>query len=604
MKIRRKLSVKLMISYLVIVIMSVTMLYVTTVIISTKSFEKQAIEHNMTMIRRIRDAYEEKCRNLKNAIANLYTTSLTSDVKSDIWKLLLEESEQIRIYDYMQYRSTLISYLRENCLTIDNDLMFASVIDLDANKVFTDSKVSFYLDDMVQSEVLRDAERTDQFNQKRIHFVETMEGAYDKIALMYYQIVDPQEYKRVIGYMVFGFAPEAMENTYNSYQDSKLGDIMIISDSGEFIFDSDESYAYPEGIGFSDIQEVREGNRRFEDQVVNVVYEPDYGFYVISIIDPNDLDTLNTPIKTVAYIGGILFVAFAVLFSMITSNNLTKRINQVQKAMLLVQEGDLSSRANISGNDEIREIGDRFDLMCESLESYIQREYIYQMRQKEAQIFALQSQVNPHFLYNALEAIRMKAVMANDVDVSKMVLSLANIFRNNIKSDMVISLRQEINNCASFLELYNIRYDYGIELICTFDEQVSRAGIIRHLIQPILENAIVHGFDLNRQDNVIEIDGRIEGEYLVLHLQDNGKGIDDTRLEELRMNIQNTGRSTFSLESNSVGLVNVHERIQLAFGKECGLEIISEKGRGTTVTIRILYKTIEELRKDVQRTGS
>ena len=591
-----------MISYLVIVVMSLTMLYITTLTMTSKRIEEQAIEHNMTMIEKVSDGFYAKCKGMKNAISLLYTTSLTTNVKTDIWKLMRSEDD-LNTIEYMNYRSTLVSYLRENCLALDNDLMLASVIKSDNNKVFTDSNIADFLDDTIRSAVLKDISENEE--KQRIYYTSAFEGGYDKVVLMYYSLGNPDDISKTLGYMVFAYAPDSFKNIYNTYTSTKLGQILIISNQGEVLFDSEERYygeLYPD---MKTIIELESGSERVDEGVMNVVHQEDYDFYVVSIIDNDELKVISNPIKTAALISGVLFLMFAALFAVLTSHSLTKRIKVLLKAMNIVKKGDLQARANLDGNDEIREIGDSFDEMCKSLENYIQREYIYQMRQKEAQVFALQNQVNPHFLYNALEAIRMKAVMANDTDVSKMVVCLANIFRNNIKSDMVISLRQEIANCRSFLEFYNLRYDYGIEIICNIDDANYRTGILRHMIQPILENSIVHGLDLNRQDNLIIIEAFRSGEYLIVQISDSGKGILPESLEKLNMKIDMGCEDvSFATKTDSIGIVNAHERIQLIYGKECGLSVESVVNQGTCVTMKIKNKTVEELKKDVQRADS
>lgn len=608
----RKLTFKLLSSYLIIVIMSISVLYVTTVIIITRSFEKQAISHNMAMIQQISDVFYLKSKNLKNAVAQLYASSTTSNTKSDIWALLKTESRELPYGDYKRFRLGLLTFLNENCLGIDNDLLYVGVLQVDSQKgskknnvvksIYSESNVTFFLDDIISEKT--NASIADQYDVERIHYVGAFEGAYDHLFLMYYQLVDPMDISKVIGYMVYAYQPDVLKNSYRTYSQNKIGKIMILTNTGSVIFDSEEQYnesIYPE---FEEIQRIKNGSGRVGDHLINVVYQKTYDYYVVSIINDTELNQIKKPIRTIAIIGIVLFVILAVLFSTFTSLSLTKRVNVLLKTMIKVKNGDLNARANLDGSDEIHEIGEQFNLMCQSIENYIEREYLYQMRQKEAQIIALQSQVNPHFLYNALEAIRMKAILADDVDVSRMVVCLADIFRSNIKSEMVISVRQEIANCNSFLEFYNIRYDYGIELICDIDDSIYRCSVIRHLLQPIIENSIVHGLDLNRQDNILMIKASIyENEFIDFDITDNGKGIELRRLEQIQKCIsESRERNVLVTPNKSVGIVNVHERIQLIYGNECGLTIGNRvDALGTCVKIRIRFKTIEELKKDVQR---
>lgn len=591
-----KLYTKLVISYLFIVIMSVLTLYVAISEINVRSIQKQAIEHNRAMLLSVSEEYKQKCKNLKNAVVRLYMDSLTSSTKADIWKIL---EDDIDMMEYKECKTSALTYLRESSLDEDSNLLAASIYRVDDSIIITETNSPFYFDKLI----IENIDKDNYDKTKRIHFIGTIEGGYDKLVILYYQLLDRNNYNDVIGYMAYCYAPEAIKNAYSSYEDTKIGDILIISDRGDVLFDSSgKNY----GNTFSEMDILLNNKNSIvytKDSIMNVIYQPDYGYYVVGIMEEKDFSEINSPARNIMLISIVIFSVLAGIFSLIISKNMTARTSKLIVTMEQVKKGDLSARANIKGNDEIKALGDYFDDTCMALENHINREYIAQMKQKEAQIYALQNQINPHFLYNALESVRMKAVMNDDEDVGQMIVYLADIFRNNIKSNMVIMLQQEIENCKSFFEFYNIRYDYRVELIYAIDNKFMKCGIMRHMLQPILENAVVHGIDLSKMDNEIEIYVTGDGDYLEIQVSDNGKGMKKEVLEELQeglSNHQDSRKDTFVSRSGNLGLVNVNERIKLVYGSDCGITVSSIQGEGTLVKVKIRQMTVEELERNVK----
>ena len=598
----QKLYTKLVISYLLIVIMSVTMLYVAISEINVQSIQKQAIEHNQAMLTSVCDAYKLKCKNLKTAVVKLYMDSLTSSVKSDIWKILDRKVENSETMEYKACKTSAMAYLREESLSEDSDLLAASIVMLDDGDIITETSSPFYLDKLILNSI---DSKNEYDKTERIHFVGPLEGGYDKLVILYYQLVDRNNHNNTIGYMAYCYAPEAIKDTYSAYAETQIGDVLIISEKGEVLFDSSYTY-YGSLFPQMDILRKNRGTTvRLEDSIMNVIHQPAYGFYVVGIIDEGDFDAINRPVRTIMMISIIVFTFIAVIFSVVFSRNMSVRTGKMITAMEQVKRGNLSVRADIGGNDEIKALGDYFDETCVALENYINREYVAQMRQKEAQIYALQNQINPHFLYNALESVRMKAIMNNDEDVSQMIVCLADIFRNNIKSQMVIRLQQELENCKSFLEFYNIRYDYRVELVSDIEKRYLKCGVLRHMLQPILENAIVHGLDLSKENNEIEIAVKGEDDYLEITISDNGKGMKPDQLQTLQGALSGNvepQRNIFETTNGNLGLVNVNERIKLVYGKEFGIRINSIQGEGTVVSVKIKQVSVEELINNVQGT--
>lgn len=281
----------------------------------------------------------------------------------------------------------------------------------------------------------------------------------------------------------------------------------------------------------------------------------------------------------VAVILGILCIGYYV-------RRLTTRVGSILNAMNEVTTGDLQVRLPVNNSkDELDMIACNFNDMCEKLELYIQKSYLAEIEQKNAQMQALQSQINPHFLYNTLEAIRMKAICNGDREVGKMLYSMVGLFRSQLKEADVITLGQELDYCKQYLELFMYRYPGIFQYHVECCPELLSLPIIKFVLQPIAENYFIHGIDRERQDNEVWVRAEKQGENLFLYVEDNGYGMEEQEIEkknrELRENLPDRG------EKKSIGITNVNRRIKAVYGDAYGISIESGNPKGLRVTITI-----------------
>ncbi|OPZ84310.1 MAG: putative sensor-like histidine kinase [Firmicutes bacterium ADurb.Bin419] len=262
-----------------------------------------------------------------------------------------------------------------------------------------------------------------------------------------------------------------------------------------------------------------------------------------------------------------------------------------------INSGNLSGRIAVKNKyDEISEIANSFNNMCDNLNEYIEKVYISDIRQKQAQLKALQAQINPHFLYNTLESIRMRALVNGSKDVAEMIYLLSSLFRNSVKERPIVNICEEIKYCKMYLELFNMRFMDNINVTFDVKEDVLNFGIMKHSIQPIIENYIIHGIDTQRSDNLLTIRIFKHDSDIYTYVIDNGNGIEEEKLKKIMQSLESP-----NLTNNSgLGLSNVNERIRLLFGNRYGIDIFSEYGKGTVVLLRIAAKAREELEDHVQ----
>ncbi len=195
---------------------------------------------------------------------------------------------------------------------------------------------------------------------------------------------------------------------------------------------------------------------------------------------------------------------------------------------------------------------------------------------------ALQSQINPHFLYNTLEAIRMKAICNGDREVGRMLYSMAALFQSQLKAADVITLAQELHYAKKYMELFEYRYHDKFTWEVRCGDGYLQVPVIKFVVQPVLENYFAHGIRLEADDNHVGILVRREGELLCIEVADNGRGMDAQEMAE-----KNAALRADELDIHkSMGLGNVNRRLKAVYGACCGLSLSENETGGITVTLK------------------
>lgn len=367
--------------------------------------------------------------------------------------------------------------------------------------------------------------------------------------------------------------------------------VLILDEADRIVYDTEEENILKlvEQSGFNMPELTRSENKssiqingeKFLIDTVNSVSE---SLKLVRII-PEDKLFVNLKIMQQQFLLLILISVFlSLLLSIYLTYGITKPMKRLISTMRVVEKGDLSIRFSVRQKDEIGLLGRSFNKMIRKIEKLINIVYISQIRKKEAELDALQTQINPHFIYNTLESIRMMAELNDDAETSRMTFMLARLLRYSISTKkQKVTVKQEVEHLNNYLELQNMRFEDKFQLVVDLDEELYHAGIIKLVFQPVVENAIVHGFEGIEGKGVIRISGRHEEGRIVLCIEDNGKGIPAEQLEELNRKINDFSQNDG--EKGSIGLKNVNERIQLHYGESFGIRLCSEPDKGTVVIL-------------------
>ncbi len=259
----------------------------------------------------------------------------------------------------------------------------------------------------------------------------------------------------------------------------------------------------------------------------------------------------------------------------------TKIIDVMVDAFNCVQKGQLDTCLNISTNDEFEIIGDAYNLMLESIKSLIHRNDIQVRETTLSQIKQLESQFNPHFLFNTLENVRFMVRM-NPLVADKMIVCLSNLLRYSIQNNNdAVTVRDDVNYTQNYLTILTYRFGDRFHYKLNIQKETEECIIPRLIFQPLIENAVKYGFG-DRENLTVQIKARFLGDDLIIIIYDDGVGIQPKLLAKINKNLRNTSNKT-----NHIGLHNVNRRITLMYGEEYGLEVKSQQGAGTVVRLRL-----------------
>lgn len=373
-------------------------------------------------------------------------------------------------------------------------------------------------------------------------------------------------------------------------QDMSLGvneSFCIIDENGRSICsmdDSPEEHAAGHLLPFLPSMTQEKGSLRDAGQYVVYNKLDNCGWNVAALAGRDSI--LKNLDSTRRYIVVFLSGTFLVLLCLYSYfvKRVRKPVEQLEHGMLEIQKGNLGSRIDVGPRaDEIGVLAAGLNNMAQELEVYIKKVYVAEIRQRDAELDALKSQIKPHYLYNTLEIIRMTALEHDDRETSRMVESLSRQLKYLIgyNSDMV-PLRKEIENIREYFYIMRIRYENRIQLEVSVDEDVMDASIIKLSLQPIVENAVKHGLRPKKGSGTVRIEAHRQGTGLEVIVMDDGVGMKPEALEALNLSLNQEEMGVQTDEGwQHVGIKNAYDRIQKNFGGEYGLEIMSTEGTGT-----------------------
>lgn len=276
----------------------------------------------------------------------------------------------------------------------------------------------------------------------------------------------------------------------------------------------------------------------------------------------------------------VILICTALLLAMswMFSNAFVKRIHELNQKIDLVRRGDMQVEITSPYTDEIGQLTSKFGEMLANINRLIAEAYQSKLTQKEAELKALQAQINPHFLYNTLSIINWKAIEIDADEISRLTVNVSNFYRSVLnRGKNLLTIRDELENMKIYIDIKLIMNNYCFDVVYDIDEEVLGYKTINIILQPIVENAIVHGIEKNEGvRGLLKISCRAEEDVIRFCIEDNGVGMEEE-----------TAEAVLTKNTTGYGLKNVNDRLKIFFGQQYGIEIASRYGKGTGITVAI-----------------
>lgn len=387
--------------------------------------------------------------------------------------------------------------------------------------------------------------------------------------------------RKLLGVLVLELDPRLYSNTLNI----SSSPFFVLDPSDRIIFSNYVSQVgSPISAQFGGVDFRDHSLLTYCDTEYTVSYQSSsYGFTLLQLHDYHALTrgiwNSLLPLLFTSMICLFTFIVLSILFS----RKMIRPIHQLQKSLHAMENGDLTHKVNIQSHDEIGSLAHSFNIMLDRLNLYIETAYREKLHTLDAEFRALQSQINPHFLYNSLESINSLALLHGEDQISEMTCALADMFRYvTAQSDPIVSVKQELIHVQNYLTLQNLRFNDHIIFDMDLDEAVLSCRIPKMSLQPLIENCFRHAWSSTIPILRITLSGIYDGEGYAISVIDNGCGISAEALQALRHTLTDSNPDS---HRTSIGLCNINQRLQLLSHNSAYLTIDSTPGQGTTVTI-------------------
>ncbi|MGG1555858.1 sensor histidine kinase [Paenibacillus ferrarius] len=379
--------------------------------------------------------------------------------------------------------------------------------------------------------------------------------------------------------------------------------LYILNSRNEVIASNNSNFR---GILFKDILSVDRSsltngvktNLNGEDVIVQEKgLEQADGWRIVSIIPVRELTTDMNDMKSMSIIAGVGISLSMLLMGYFFLNNLTRPVMGLVADMKRIGTRDRGFRIKVRSTNEVGALAYDINSMIDQMEEMSgnilntqARLYESELSKKQAEFSALQSQINPHFLYNTLNCISSIGLEYGSKEIAQITSSMSKIFRYSIKKDELVLIGEEVQCVQAYLNIISIRYENKFSMEVHVDEPLLEMKTPKMILQPIVENSVYHGLERMDAEGQLSVRGYIDvNGDVCFQVADTGRGLDPDELERLRekLNMDYAERVSSRPDGTSIGLSNIHNRIKLLFGEGYGVEIDSQLGRGTTVSVKI-----------------
>ncbi|EOH51423.1 two-component system sensor histidine kinase [Enterococcus faecium EnGen0263] len=305
-------------------------------------------------------------------------------------------------------------------------------------------------------------------------------------------------------------------------------------------------------------------------------------YRILAVLDKKSVKIETGKNLAPLIVGIIVLDSILLIFLYKTFKRYSQQISIVMQAMEQTAAGNLETRIDTTKTEyELKELSIGINEMLDSINQFVEDIYKLEIKQQDAHMRALQAQINPHFLYNTLEYIRMYAISEGSEELADVVYAFSALLRNNTNQEKTISLKEELDFCEKYVYLYQMRYPNRVAYHFMIDPDLEKIEVPKFVIQPLVENYFKHGIDFTRFDNALSVKVLQEDKRVRIIVKDNGKGMTEKRLKQVEEKLSHPKVELHE----SIGLQNVNERLRANFGSSYYMSLENNETGGLTVSI-------------------
>lgn len=401
--------------------------------------------------------------------------------------------------------------------------------------------------------------------------------------------------QELLGYVALDVSEKSLYDIIADIELSWDGKVFLVNEEGRILATKDDSLlgesleeAYMDCFGR---EEAFYGNVPIDGAGYSIYNSPaiSNGWHMVLAI-PRDYYVRDiVELRNIVLWITLIIACLAVVSSILISRSITRPIEDLSQAMEEFGQGNFEINCEIDSEDEIGRLSRTFNQMVQDMNGLVNTVYEQKVMNQDAQMKSLQMQINPHFLYNTLDTINWMARMKQADEVGDMAASLGNMMRYSLAKKSFARIQEEVKNLEDYLYIQNYRYGDKMEARIEIAEELMQLYVPKLLIQPILENAIVHGIEDMLDRGHIVISAWRDEDDLYIRVEDDGVGM----TEEAISQILNEDYSNKKKGHTSIGIVNVNRRLQMIYGSSYGLLIQSVLGAGTKMTMHLKAMEVE-----------
>lgn len=408
-------------------------------------------------------------------------------------------------------------------------------------------------------------------------------------------IVNSNDWSSLLGHVLIAVDKEAYANLLEPKGEMGSNTDMFLLDAGGKVLTGRTSVQTEKGDGLPpNLMErlsdnLKEQNYRFDltaqsgSYLVTFAYEAYSSWYLVNLIPDSYLNEESVNIRNSILVMALVSILLSLGLTLSITRSIGSPLKKLVKSMNEFAKGNLNAVMHDPHSDELAQLSLRFNVMVEQIRELVYERELAGRQKREAEIQMLQAQINPHFLFNTLNSLKWTAALSQVTSVSDGIGALAELLRSTIvNKNEYITLQEEMANLRNYVIIQRMRYGDSFEVEYRVDEEIQSSMVLKLLIQPILENAIIHGLEGMETDGRIVISAWIESSKLMIRVADNGGGMTEAQVAQL---LSGDGAASSHKRLSNIGFSNVQERIMLHYGSGYGMIVESEPGQGTAVTL-------------------